>query len=122
MTVASERASNFVRHYTELLTTCWSDEEFAEDLIEDPERVMRSIGFPVPPGTRIHVVQSSADGEGDLDHQLRLWEDGLESGHVTLHVPSPPELMTQTIDLDDLAGVGGGMSCCCCAPCSCCTA
>jgi hypothetical protein len=116
---AAER-SQFVGGYTKLLTNAWSDEEFKKRLQSDPVRVLEEVGLTVPSGTSVHIEDSK--GEGNLDDQVKLWEEGLQSKNITLYVPNAPQIDTSELSEAELEGVAGGTSyCCCCSPCCTCT-
>jgi len=117
---ATER-SQFVGGYTKLLTNSWSDEAFKKRLLADPVRVLEEVGLSVPAGTSVDIRDSQ--GQGDLDDQVKLWEEGLHSGKITLYVPDAPAIDTSELSESELEGVAGGSDsyCCCCSPCCTCT-
>jgi hypothetical protein len=43
-----------------LIERAWRDPVFKRRLVADPETVFTEAGFPVPPGTKIEVVEDSA--------------------------------------------------------------
>jgi hypothetical protein len=111
----------FVKSYTKILTSAWSDEAFAAKLHEDPAAVLNENGLEVPAGASVEIV-SQTQGEGDLDDQVKIWEDGLESGKLTLYVPAMPQVEPGELSESELEGVAGGTDyCCCCSPCCTCT-
>jgi len=117
---ATER-SQFVGGYTKLLTNAWSDEAFKKRLESDPVRALEEVGLTVPAGTTVDIEDSK--GEGNLDDQVKLWEQGISSGKVTLYVPDAPQIDTSELSESELEGVAGGADtyCCCCSPCCTCT-
>jgi hypothetical protein len=116
---AAER-SKFVGAYTKLLTNAWSDEAFMQRVRSNPSQALEEVGLSVPSGTKITV--SDSKGEGNLDEQVTLWEQGIASGEVTLYVPEVPQIDTAELSESELANVAGGDSyCCCCSPCCTCT-
>ena len=116
---AAER-SQFVGGYTKLLTNAWSDEAYMQRVKSDPLQVLDEVGLKVPAGTKVTIKDSA--GEGNLDEQVNLWEQGLKSGDITLYVPQVPQIETAELSEGELAGVAGGDSyCCCCSPCCTCT-
>ena len=117
---AAER-SKFVGAYTKLLTQAWSDEAFMQRVRSNPNQALEEVGLSVPAGTKVSVQDSQ--GEGDLDQQVSLWEQGIASGNVTLYVPNVPQIDTAELSESELAGVAGGADsyCCCCSPCCTCT-
>jgi hypothetical protein len=116
---ASER-SQFVGGYTKLLTNSWSDEAFKQRLLADPPAVLDEVGLTVPSGAQVEILNNQ--GEGSLDDQVELWEEGIASGTIKLYVPDAPQVETAELSETELAGVAGGDSyCCCCCPCCTCT-
>jgi len=116
---ASER-SQFVGAYTKLLTNAWSDEAFMRRIRSSPTEALQEVGLTVPSGAKIDVRDSQ--GDGNLDEQVKLWEQGAASGKITLYVPDVPQIDTAELSESELAGVAGGTDyCCCCSPCCTCT-
>jgi len=116
---AAER-SKFVGAYTKLLTQAWSDEAFMKRVRSDPRPALEELGLTVPAGTKISIEDTK--GEGNLDTQVSLWEEGIASGEVTLYVPEVPQIDTAELSESELANVAGGTTyCCCCSPCCTCT-
>jgi hypothetical protein len=116
---AAER-SKFVGAYTKLLTQAWSDEAFMQRVRSDPRPALEEVGLSVPANAKISIQDSQ--GEGDLDEQVSLWEQGLSSGEITLYVPNVPQVDTAELSESELSGVAGGDTyCCCCSPCCTCT-
>ena len=110
----------FVRGYTKVLTNAWSDEDFMARLKSSPKEVVAEYGLETNGGT-VEVVSATA-GEGNLDDQVALWEQGESTGTYTLYVPEVPQIETQELSEAELEGVAGGDSyCCCCSPCCTCT-
>jgi hypothetical protein len=111
----------FVKSYTKILTSAWSDEDFSRRLNEDPAAVLNENGLEVPAGATVEIV-SSTGGEGDLDDQVKIWEEGLASGSLKLYVPEMPQVEPGELSDAELEGVAGGTDyCCCCSPCCTCT-
>jgi hypothetical protein len=113
----------FVANYAKLLTNAWSDESFANRLTSDPNAVLAESGLPVSSTATVDIVRQTS-GEGDLDEQVRLWEQGESSGHYTLYVPATPQIEEGELSEAELEGVAGAGDtsvtiCCCCSPCCC---
>ena len=114
---------DFVKGYTKVLTSAWSDEGFASRLESDPVAVLDENGLSVPAGTTVSII-SETQGGGDLDDQFKIWEEGLSSGDVKLYVPAAPQVETGELSESELESVAGGGDvdlCCCCCPCCTCT-
>ena len=84
----------------------------------------------IPAGVTVTIVRHTADQIGagdaassDLEAQVGLYEEGLRTGDVVLHVPETPVLDTAELSLDELGAVAAGATycCCCCPACSSCT-
>lgn len=117
-----QEKTEFVSAYTKLLTTAWSDEEFAQLLARDPKQASRDCGLEVPNDAEMVVVRDpQQDAEPNLDLQIESWEKGHELGLYELHVPDAPQLDSQELSEGDLMAVSGGDTYCCCCPCCCCT-
>lgn len=116
---AAER-SRFVGAYTKLLTNAWADEAFMQRVKSDPRPALEEVGLTVPAGAKIEVLDSQ--GDGSLDDQVKLWEEGTASGDIKLYVPAVPQIDTAELSEAELEGVAGGSTyCCCCSPCCTCT-
>jgi hypothetical protein len=112
--------SQFVGNYTKLLTHAWSDEGFAGRLRSDPKQVLDEVGLTVPASATVEILDTQ--GEGSLDEQVALWEQGIASGDIKLYVPKVPQVETAELSESELEGVAGGDTyCCCCSPCCTCT-
>jgi hypothetical protein len=135
MSLSPGQKADFVKAYTRALVTSWSDEEYAGRLVAHPHEALAEVGLYIPADASVEIVRtapgdSPETGEasrpaaenrrGQLDHQLALWEEGLRTGQVVLHIPATPQVNATDLELDDLADVAGGLLCCCC-PCSSCT-
>ena len=81
----------------------------------------------IKPGDRVCYSASflrntgQQTGEGSLDGQVSLWEDGQITGRFELHVPQTPQIDTSELTESDLDTIAAGLevSCCSC-PCCCC--
>ena len=111
--------------YYALLTRAWTSEDYTMEMMANPVPALREVGFKVPDGVELTILRAVA-GEGDLSDQYRMWNEGIESGAVTVVVPEVPP-----VDLGDLGELteaelaempGGTSYCCSCTPCCCCTA
>lgn len=117
--------NQFLNDYTKLLIASWSDEAVADRLLLESKTVLAEFGLNVPADARVEIVRQipPEHGEPDQDFQVRLWEQGIETGYYELHIPETPQIDMGELSEDELEGVAGGwsVSCCCCTPCCCCT-
>lgn len=118
---------NFIRTYTRLLVSSWSDDLYLQRLIASPHDVLAQEGLEIPASVTIRIERAvvplmEMDTPGAaLDTQVQLWLKSSERGELVLYVPDAPVITTEALDATDLAGVsGGGAVLCCCCPCSCC--
>ncbi len=118
---------NFIRAYTRILVSSWSDDSYMERLMGSPREVLSQEGLEVPDSVQVRVQRTTApvlsqeSSDAALDTQVNLWMNAEEIGELVLYVPDAPIINTESLDLADLAGVsGGGAVLCCCCPCSCC--
>ena len=113
----------FVSAYTKVLTQAWSDPSYEEQLESNPKQALQDAGLDT--GDASVQVVSSTEGSGDLDQQVQLFEQGLESGTIKLYVPKSPPVDAEElrdVDLEATAQSGDTTSyCCCCCPCCTCT-
>ena len=115
----AERAQ-FVRGYTKVLTSAWSDEDFMKRLKSDPKNTLAEYGLDAKDAT-VNIV-TEVKGEGSLDEQVELWDAGQKSGTIQLFVPEVPQVDTEELSDEQLDSVSGGDTyCCCCSPCCTCT-
>ena len=127
MAISETQKNEFIDAYTKALLASWSNDEYAARLESDPRAAFAEVGLDLPAGAEIVVTRGSAnEATGDepkarLDNQVALYEAGLESGRFEFHMPSTFQIDIFEIDIDELAGVAGGLTiACCCCPCCCC--
>ncbi|MBN1201273.1 MAG: hypothetical protein JXJ20_05395 [Anaerolineae bacterium] len=124
--MGQEEVSAFVKAYAALLKATWTEgEEFQDELLSEPEKVVREFGLN-PGDAQINVITEIQE-EGTVEDQARLWEEGKKKGSIDLYVPlSVPEGALDDVELsdEDLEMVAGGgctcTGCCTCTPCCCC--
>lgn len=117
---------NFIRAYTRILVSSWSDNSYMERLMGSPREILSQEGLEVPDSIQVRVHRTTApapsqdSSDAALDTQVNLWMNAEEIGELVLYVPDAPIINTEDLDLADLSGVsGGGAVVCCCCPCSC---
>lgn len=103
---------------------CFRSEEFAATLDSNPKAALAEVGIAIPDGATVQVDRRDPtpeeESETNIEQQVKLYEDGQASGSYVFLIPSTPQVETEELSDEDLAGVSGGSSCCCC-PCCCCT-
>src|SRR3954464_9530728 len=113
--------STFVKSYPQILTNAWSDDTFKQRLQSDPKSVLSEYGLEVPASATVDIV-TSTQGEGDLDDQVQIWEQGENTGSYTLYVPEVPQVEEGELseaELDSVSGAGETYCCCCSPSCTC---
>jgi len=125
MTLSEQDRADFVGGYTRAVINAWSNEEFAALLDSDPKAALAEAGIAIPAGATVRVDRNDPtpeqQGEYSLDQQVELYEAGQTSGTYVFLIPSTPQINTEELSEEDLAGVSGGDTSCCCCPCCCCT-
>lgn len=101
--------TRFLDAYRKLLTRSWSDPAFDQRLRRDPERALAECGLQVPPDASVQVVAISDVGWGDLDGQIRSWEQGVSTGHYKLYLTQAPPIETAELSETELANAAGGV-------------
>ena len=115
-----EERSKFIGGYSKVLTNAWADEKFMAQLKADPAGVLSQAGVSIPSGVRVNL-KTNKEGDGGLDDQIRLYEEGLKSGSVDIYVPAEPQMGDGELSDSQLESIaGGGDCCCCCTPCCSC--
>ena len=120
----SQERTAFLSNYSKLLVAAWSDESVGDRLVSNPKAVLAEFGLQVPETADVTVVRQipPQHGEPDANVQVRLWEEGLKSGNIEMHVPEAPQIDAGELSESELEGVAGGWSIskCCCTPCCSC--
>ena len=124
MSLSEQDRADFVGGYTRAVINAWSNDEFAALLESDPKAALAEAGIAIPDGATVRVDRRDPGpeqgGDSSLEQQVELYEAGQASGTYVFLIPSTPQVNTEELSEEDLAGVSGGDSCCCC-PCCCCT-
>jgi len=116
-----EARSKFITAYSKVLTTAWADDKYMANLKSNPAATLAAAGLAVPAGVTVHI-KSSTGGDGTLEDQLKLWEEGLGKKSVDLYVPAQPQMADGELSDTQLESIAGGSDCCCsCTPCCTCT-
>jgi hypothetical protein len=90
-----ELGSAFIKSYSSLLTTVWTNEAEAAKLAEDPTAYARAKGLPVAAGSVVRVDSTAHEGLFHKDEVIADWT--ATPGVHILHVPATP-----VVDLDEL--------------------
>src|SRR4051812_43145437 len=101
-----EERSKFINGYSKVLTSAWADEKFMSRLKSDPGAVLKEAGVAIPAGVKINLKTDKA-GDGGLDDQIKLYEDGLKSGAVDIYVPSQPQMADGELSDSQLESIAG---------------
>ena len=115
-----EERSKFIDSYSKVLTQAWADPGYLKGLQANPVPTLNSAGVKVPAGVTVNIITKTA-GEGTLEDQIRIWEEGLKKGSADLYVPAEPQLGDGELSDTQLEAIAGGADCCCtCTPCCSC--
>jgi hypothetical protein len=122
MTLTEEERADFIGGYTRALINAWSTEEFAAKLDADPKAALVEVGIVIPDNAEVLVDRGvagpSADKqEGSLEDQVQMYAEGRTTGVYRFSIPADPQIETNELSEEDLAGMAAGTSYCC----SCCT-
>ncbi len=116
-----QERSQFVAGYSKALTKAWSDASYKAKLSSDPIGALKEAGLNIPAGVKVNVIHKVA-GQGTLEDQIKLWEQGVAKGSVDLYMPDQPQMGAGELSDQQLEAVAGGADCCCtCTPCCTCT-
>ena len=92
---------NFIRAYTRLLVSSWSDDLYLQRLLASPRDVLAEAGLEIPASVVIRVerqaapVPVSSSSEEALNVQVNLWFMAEERGELVLYVPDAPTVTTE---------------------------
>jgi hypothetical protein len=117
---AKER-EEFVRAWGTILMKSWEDQDFKSRLRDDPRSVMQENGLAVQDDATINLVTPPETAGPDLELQINLYEEGLDSGTYLFYVQETTQLNTQEVSEQELEGVAAGSACsssvnsCCCS-------
>jgi hypothetical protein len=122
MTLSDEERADFIGGYTRALINAWSTEEFAAKLDVDPKAALVEVGIVIPDNSEVRVDRGlagpSADNQpGSLEDQVQMYDEGRTTGVYRFSIPADPQIETNELSEEDLAGMAAGTSYCC----SCCT-
>ena len=122
MTLSEEDRADFVGGYTRALINAWSTEEFAAKLDADPKAALVEVGIVIPDNAEVLVDRGVAgpaadNQQGSLEDQVQMYVEGQTTGVYRFSIPADPQIETDELSEEDLAGMAAGTSYCC----SCCT-
>ena len=94
--VAAER-QNFVRAYTRILVSSWSDGSYLARLLRSPREVLAREGLEVPDAVEVRIqhaaipIWETESSDAALNAQVDLWLAAREAGEFVLYLPEVPE-------------------------------
>lgn len=112
----------FISSYTKVLTTAWTNSDFAATLKQNPKAALAQCGLVVPATATVDIVtEQPPPNSGDLNQEMSSWEKGETTGHYVLHVPAAELTTRHLVDMALGPTAKDTTVCCCCSPCCCCT-
>ncbi|HPY74224.1 MAG: hypothetical protein KBC30_03085 [Planctomycetes bacterium] len=114
----------FLQIYGNLLVQTWGDAELKARFMNNPAEVLKEFGLDAGNAT-IELIspQEEATPECTPESQVKMWNEGLQSGKIQFVYPeNPPEGISGELSEEQLEAVAGGWSVgsCCCTPCCSC--
>ena len=115
----------FLQIYGNLLVNTWAMPDLKARFKANPEEVLKEFGLD--PGTaKVQLIppMEHPTAECTPQSQVRMWEEGLQSGIIQFVYPDQPPEGAQGMELtfEQLEAVaGGGDACCCCSCTPCCS-
>lgn len=117
-------STDFRDHYLQFLIKDWTDDAFSRQIDSDPVSALAEVGVTIPDNVTVQIVRHPAgevnpyedqSNEAALDVQAALFEQGLLSGTVQIHLPAAPAADSEELSEADLTEVAAGeIPCCCC--------
>jgi hypothetical protein len=115
MTLSDEERADFIGGYTRALINAWTTEEFAAKLDVDPKAALVEAGIVIPDNAEVRIDRGLAGPSAD--NQQGSLDEGRTTGVYRFSIPADPQIDTNELSEEDLAGMAAGTSYCC----SCCT-
>ncbi|MCB1743247.1 MAG: hypothetical protein KDK91_22925 [Gammaproteobacteria bacterium] len=113
----------FLSAYGSLITTLWGDPDLKDRFLENPAPILKDFGLD-PGDAQIRLLAPGRRTEDTTpESQVRLWNDGLDSGSIDFYFPEEPPEGQENMEISESAleaVAGGGTYCCCCTPCCSC--
>jgi hypothetical protein len=126
-----------LENFARVMAMAWSDEDYKEQLLDNPKEVLAAAGIETPPNAQIKIneVDTAAHHEGTVEEgrpSFDSWFQGYQTGQFEFTLTQAPEgfdlgnMMLSDVQLDTVAGgvyADSSEGCCtyCCCPCTCCT-
>ena len=117
-------SNEFREQYLQLLVKDWTDDGFGARVDADAKGALAEVGIVIPDGVDVEVIRHGQDevnpyegksNEAALDAQEAIFEAGLKSGKVQIHLPDAPSTEEGILSESDLSEVAAGeVPCCCC--------
>ena len=101
-----EERSKFIEGYSKVLTQAWTDKNYMKSLQATPAATLNAAGVKVPANVKVNVITKIA-GQGTLEDQIRIWEEGLKKGTADLYVPAEPQLGDGELSDTQLEAIAG---------------
>ena len=121
--MAEVAMGKFLSAYGSLITTLWGDPAMKAKFKSDPASVLKDFGLD-PGSAKVNVLApGEATAETTPESQVRLWNEGVQSGTIDFYFPEEPPEGQENMEISESAleaVAGGGTYCCCCTPCCSC--
>ena len=108
----------FLQIYGTVLTKTWADPAMKERFMANPAEVLKEFGLD--PGDATITLKKPWEENPDPadatpESQVKLWNDGLESGNIDFYYPDemPEGPVAMELSAEQLEQVAGGAGCCC---------
>lgn len=120
----AQTTSDFTKAYSVFLARVWTDPSYESRVSSDPATALKDAGVDLKAGAKVSVTRPT--GHPSLDEQIKLWEQGNQTGTYNFVVPDrPPQSLSSTSPQKILAAADSvsqddtSYCCCCCPSCSC---
>jgi radical SAM superfamily enzyme YgiQ (UPF0313 family) len=83
----SNEKAIFISDYAKVVAAAWRDPHFAHRMETNPFDVLMDCGLTVPPNAKRVKIVPVMHAPGNIDQQIKAWEQGSVTGEYTLYLP-----------------------------------